>query len=172
MNEDTRKYINELVNAVIVAYNIDVPVKNMEEVAKKIGAVIKYNPNFNDFCDGTIRKTDDKSFEIQLSSNSKNNAFIIAHELGHLFLHMGYRTNLEVWKGQPLKVYQSFNTFKQEYQANAFAGELLMPKDKYVEQLNKYSKGKYIDVAKIAYYFNVSMANATNRGRFLGYLSW
>lgn len=175
MNEDTRKYINDLANAVITAYHIDIPIKDMEKVAKTIGAVIKYNPNFNDFCDGTIKKTGDRSFEIQLSSssNSKRNAFTIAHELGHLFLHMGYRTNLEVWKKQSLdKEYQRFGTSNQEYQANEFAGALLMPEKIYKQQLKQHSSNGYVDIGKVANYFNVSVAAATNRGRFLGYLSW
>ena len=32
--------------------------------------------------------------------DEKRERFTIAHELGHLFLHMGYRTNNELWEKQ------------------------------------------------------------------------
>jgi len=67
--------------------------------------------------------------------------FSLAHELGHLFLHKEIYTRLDVtspeeWKDFILNVpkdeYRSF-----EWQANEFAGRLLVPHANLVKEVNK-----------------------------------
>ena len=83
---------------------------------------------------------------------------------------MGFRTNRDLWNSQNNKIYRRFGTSEQEYQANEFAASLLMPKDRYKKIVREYAVNGTVDMAKVANYFNVSIAAATNRGLFLGIL--
>ena len=172
MDKETRQYINRLAQIVIDEYNISIPIVNIDEVVKSMNGVIEESEEHNELYDGTISKIESDSFAIVVSQNqsSQRRNFTIAHELGHLFLHMGFRTDADVWSKQT-GVYRRFGTSDQEYQANEFAAALLMPDDVYREVVDRYTtKDNYVEVSKVANYFHVSVAAATNRGRFLGVL--
>lgn len=178
MEQSTREYINALAQRVIEVYEIEIPIsskfEDIEAVVKKIGGCIDIKEKFDDLCDGTIIKKPDGSFQIAISKHRppQRQAFTIAHELGHLFLHMGYRTNTALWEAQDQKVFRRFGSSEQEYQANEFAAALLMPREKYEEILlrNKNKLEDGYDIGAVADHFHVSKAAALNRGRFLGYL--
>ena len=104
--------------------------------------------------------------------DEKRRRFTIAHELGHLFLHMGYLTNHELWEKQENKVYQRIGNSEKEYQANEFAAAFLMPKKEYFRVMNENLDGNKVMTSKIAEHFHVSVEAASNRGKFLGYLKW
>ena len=154
MDSSTRIFIDNLAEAVIDAYGITIPIDNIEAVVKKIGGEIVEKADLDDLYDGTIRK-----------------AFTVAHELGHLFLHMGFGVDPDLWSQQNDTIYRRFGTSEQEYQANEFAAALLMPQKEYLSELlrNKTDDGK-VCISEIADYFHVSNAAAGNRGKFLGYL--
>ena len=173
MDFATRNYINNLAQQVINVYKFSIPITNIDDVVRVIGGKIEEKYNFDDLCDGTIIKEGDDSFRIAISpfQSPGRRTFTIAHELGHLFLHMGFRTNLSLWEAQNKKVFRRFGSSEQEYQANEFAAALLMPKDKYKEVLFENCVDGHVDMEIIASYFNVSQAAAINRGKFLGYLA-
>lgn len=173
MDTSTRNYINDLAEQVISAYSIAIPITNIDEIVRRIGGTIEEKFNLDDLCDGTIIKEGDSSFRIAISplQNPQRRAFTIAHELGHLFLHMGFRTNPDLWKTQDQTVYRRFGSSAQEYQANEFAASLLMPRDEYRQVITAYAVDGRVDMAQVANYFNVSHAAAINRGKFLGYLA-
>lgn len=172
MNSSTKQYISELAQQVINGYGITIPIDDIESVVRSMGGEIEEKDNFDDFCDGTIRKSSSDGFRIVIpkSQYPQRKTFTIAHELGHLFLHMGFRTNRELWNSQNNKIYRRFGTSEQEYQANEFAASLLMPKDRYKKIVSKYAVNGTVDMTKVASYFKVSVAAATNRGLFLGIL--
>lgn len=169
----TRDYINELTQRIIIAYNIKIPITNIENIVHQMGGVLEEKFNFDDLYDGTIKKTGNTSFYIAISpfQSEQRKAFTIAHELGHLFLHMGFQINPFLWERQNETIYKRFGASEQEYQANEFAASLLMPKELYRDILNKSLDGNRVNISKVADFFNVSITAATNRGRFLGYLS-
>lgn len=169
----TRNYINDLAQQVINAYSITIPITDIDEIVHRIGGTIEEKNNFDDLCDGTIIKDGHNSFRIAISpfQNAQRRSFTIAHELGHLFLHMGFRTNLDLWKTQDQTVYRRFGSSAQEYQANEFAASLLMPREIYKSIIMKNAVDGRVDIVEIAKYFNVSQAAAINRGKFLGYLA-
>jgi len=118
------------------------------------------------------------SFRITLNSrhppNRKN--FTIAHELGHLFLHMGYITDKEKWDAVNEYIdspYCRIGYSEEEYEANQFAGALLMPEGEYKEFVreNKDPDG-FIDISKISGHFDVSDDAARTRGRWLEIFRW
>ena len=174
MTISTRDYINQLAEKIIEIYQISVPITDIETVVTKMGGTIEEKLDFDDFCDGTIRKDGNYSFSIVVSKNQtkQRKNFTVAHELGHLFLHMGFRTRTDLWQKQESTVYRRFGTSEQEYQANEFAAALLMPKTRYKEVIDQYTKENRVNILQVANYFHVSTAAASNRGKFLGYLEW
>ena len=91
MDNSTRRMINSLAEDVLSAYNISVPIGNIDEIVEKLGGTIQKEAFFSD---GAVEK-EGNGFKIIVSpfQDEKRERFTIAHELGHLFLHMGYRTN-------------------------------------------------------------------------------
>lgn len=169
MDSSTREYINKVVDSVRYIYGIESPIDDMENIVRLLGGKIE-EVAFDDFCDGSIQKYGEDSFCIKVSpfQNEQRRNFTIAHELGHLFLHMGFRTNLDVWRAQEDCVYTRFGTSEQEYQANEFAAALLMPKHEFIKVINEVAVGNKINMEIVAKRFNVSFSAAVNRGRFLG----
>lgn len=85
---------------------------------------------------------------------------------------MGYNINQQLWEKQDESPYYRFGSTEKEKQVNEFAAALLMPKDLYVQVMDKYTDGNIVDTAKIAEYFHVSVDAESNRGKWLGYLAW
>ena len=169
----TRKYISELAQRVMDVYNIKTPIVDMESIVQRLGGTIEEKSDFDDLCDGTIQKSGKSNFKITISpyQNNQRKNFTIAHELGHLFLHMGFMTDRKLWNTQDEKVYGRFGTSEQDYQANEFAAELLMPENIYKDILDEHSRGNKVNMNEVAKYFKVSLSAAINRGKFLGYLA-
>ena len=170
MDNSTRRMINSLAEDVLSAYNISVPIGNIDEIVEKLGGTIQKEAFFSD---GAVEK-EGNGFKIIVSpfQDEKRERFTIAQELGQLFLHMGYRTNNELWEKQENNIYHRIGNSEKEYQANEFAAAFLMPATEYLSVLNKVAEGNMVDTSKIAEYFNVSIEAAANRGKFLGYLRW
>ena len=125
MDNSTRRMINSLAEDVLSAYNISVPIGNIDEIVEKLGGTIQKEAFFSD---GAVEK-EGNGFKIIVSpfQDEKRERFTIAHELGHLFLHMGYRTNKELWEKQENNIYHRIGNSEKEYQANEFAAAFLMP---------------------------------------------
>lgn len=172
MDNKTRRYVNVIADRIRKAYDIVTPIDNMEDIVHKLGGTVEEKTDFDDLDDGTIRKKDENSFVIVIPpfQNEQRKAFRIAQELGHLFLHMGFKTDNECWSTQNQTIYRQFRTTEQEYQANEFAAALFMPENEYRQVLDLFSQNNRVDVNKVAKYFNVSVSAAVTRGQFLGYL--
>lgn len=173
MNAVERKYINEIARLIRNALGISVPIDNLESIVENLGGTIKETTGFDDSCEGTIKKTGDQSFTITISpdQNRQRRNFTIAHELGHLFLHMGFLTDEALWREQDQKEYRRFGSSEEEYQANEFAAALLMPIEDYDAILKAKAVNNRVNIQEIANYFHVSYSAAKNRGIFLGYFS-
>lgn len=92
---ELRRVINEIAELVRKVYNVDGPVSDIDSVVSRMGGRVIEDPVIYDFSDGQIRKIGDSEFEIIVSpfqSLGRRN-FAIAHELGHLFLHMDFMTD-------------------------------------------------------------------------------
>ena len=173
MNDELRMLINNLTQDIIELYNIQIPIYDIFGVVNTLGGSVKECVNMDSMYDGSIRKKDN-GFIIFVSpfQSIERKKFTIAHELGHLFLHMGYKINSELWESQNEATYYRVGDSLEEYQANEFAAALLMPKDRYKEIMDQNTKGNIVETGKIASYFGVSVSAASNRGKFLGYLQW
>lgn len=170
MDNATRIMINSLTQDILTLFNIQIPIQEIDKLVSVLGGSIQ-----TDFSctDGSVVKEGD-SFRILISpfQDEKRRRFTIAHELGHLFLHMGYLTNAELWERQEENIYHRLGSSEKEYQANEFAAAFLMPQKEYIKIMNENIIGNKVNTSKIAEYFNVSVEAASNRGKFLGYLKW
>lgn len=173
MNNELRMLINNLTQDIIDLYNIQVPIQNINDVVIALGGRVEESIDIDNMSDGSIRKQDN-GFIVYVSpfQSPERRKFTIAHELGHLFLHMGYKINSELWNKQENATYYRAGDSLMEYQANEFAAALLMPKKSYKEIMDQYTIGNKVETDKIASYFGVSISAASNRGKFLGYLQW
>ena len=176
MNSELRRMINNLTQDIIEIYDLDIPIRDMKdiyEVVKRLGGRIEECTDVVNMSDGSIKKEGD-GFAIYVSpfQSIERKKFTIAHELGHLFLHMGYETNPDLWESQENATYYRSGDSLGEYQANEFAAALLMPQMKYKEIMDRNTEGNRVNTGEIAKYFGVSVSAASNRGKFLGYLQW
>lgn len=176
IDTNTRNLIDEIANSVRKMYSVPMPISDISKIVELIGGVVKYDDaELSELSDGYIKKTSAGSFEICVSSKCslERRNFTVAHEIGHLFLHMGYRTNPELWKSVSNDlVYNRFGHSDEEYQANEFAAAFLMPEDVFVDALKRNSNNKNVDITPVANLFGVSVGDAVARGRWLGYLQW
>lgn len=108
------------------------------------------------------------SFRIEYVNNKPKTRilFSIAHELGHLFLHLlqpdgTFKTDILLQR--------STNTSYQELEANEFAAALLMPAEQFINQCqeNARQNSDLVNISDIAHYFHVSNQAATIRGSIL-----
>ena len=169
MSDKIQRLINNITNDIIDIYDIHIPICNMNDVVTMLGGHIEENKNI---CDSAIRKQND-GFVIYMpfSYSAERKRFAVAQELGHLFLHMGYKISPKLWGKQKNMVYYKSKYPLEEYQANDFAEALLMPKDVYKKVLDQYTVGNKVQTAKIAEYFGVSVSVAYSRGKSLGLLA-
>lgn len=166
--------IDSFADSVRTQLEIAEPIRNIEDVVVELGGRVVEADNYNELVDGAIEKCDDGSFMIRVSpaQTEARRRFTIAHELGHLFLHMGYLTNDSLWKKMTTPHFFRNGRSELESQANEFAAALLMPRDMFIDEINKNVNGNTVNMAQVADTFGVSLSAAINRGKFLGCLKW
>lgn len=170
MDNKAKHIINSLTNDIICEYGLKIPFDIEGFVVRTLGGTLREEASI---FDGTIMKCGN-SFQIRLSTfqDRLRKRFTIAHELGHLFLHMGFKTNDEIWNSMDNNKYYRFGSSEREYQANEFAASLLMPEKMYINTVIEHAEGNIVDISIIANIFQVSIEAASNRGKFLGILKW
>lgn len=175
MNNEMRTQINALAEDIIKLFDIPTPIDDMSAVVEALGGELQVDMNVGSFSDGKIEcKNTNSKFLIKVpygQSKSRKN-FTIAHEIGHLFLHMGYLIDEELWEESQKAIFYRQGNSETELQANEFAAALLMPRKKYKEILDEFTVDNYVLISKVADYFNVSIDAASYRGKWLGYLEW
>lgn len=177
MNAITRQKINDLADAIREACNVNIPAseQDLKDLIKRLGGECKVVSDLD--YEAKIEKTSPTSFCITLSEDfmPRRRKFSIAHELGHLFLHMGFLVAPQVWQNTP--PFQDSARFRlgrseEEFEANEFAAALLMPKDEFERIAEDNCNGDEYDLGGIARHFEVSLEAAQTRGRFLGLFGW
>lgn len=181
MNAKDRLAIMNIVNSIRRSINISeeetTNISGWKNIITRLGGELVLNNNLSH--DAEIKKVGEQNinFKIEYSpfqSEVRRN-FSIAHELGHLFLHMLYLIDKKSWDNLPVgSSYKRLGSNEMESQANEFAAELLMPKDSYLNELskNEFSGLNKYNIKPVANKFKVSEQAAINRGRWLGVLSW
>ncbi len=169
-----REKIQALAEKIHEKLNLSIPV-DLQVVTRQLeGELIE--ADLEDLIDAKIEKSGD-AFKIFVNSNKPKlrNNFSIAHELGHLFLHMGYLVNPGKWSRVNTytdSVYYRFGHDSEELEAHEFAAAFLMPAAKYKSVVKEFTQNGLCEIAKVAQRFGVSDEAALNRGRWLKMFSW
>lgn len=171
MLDEKRYLIQEMAEEVRKVYQISVPIQNIFEDVRKIGGNVVLDP-FLDMGESELRKTGKECFEITVPSLDSIELmnFSIAQELGHLFLHMRFQTDRQIW--DRIDDYFHFRTRNPDsiFQAKEFAYAFLMPQPLFKKVMEQYTEGTLVNTREIARYFSVPIDAAVNRGVELGYL--
>lgn len=167
--------IESLATRVYQIMRLSIPV-DIEKAVMLLGGEIRCDPNLE--AEAKITKEGGR-FAITLKMEKKGelngrDRFSIAHELGHLFLHMGYLNKDERWENMDTYVdsvfFRSFAYTTEELEANQFAAALLMPYAEFIETVEKYqseSGSNTLRVDEIANHFNVTKQAAIIRAKQL-----
>lgn len=172
-----KNIVDSIRNAINIGDNETTTLEGLDNIITRLGGSLEVNSNLMHDAEIIKISENNSKFRIQYSpfqSEVRRN-FSIAHELGHLFLHMLYLIDNNIWENLPEgSSYKRVGSNEMESQANEFAAELLMPKEVYLEELsrNKYLNCNKYNIEPVAKRFNVSEQAAINRGRWLGVLSW
>lgn len=167
-------YIEQFASDLLRTLDLKVPV-NPKKIVELLGGKIVTSP-LGDDKEAKITKSGD-SFEIYIKKDTpqKREKFSIAHELGHLFLHMGFIIDDDKWNqvGDYIdSVMYRFGYSVEEKEANQFAGALLMPRDEFFTVSEKHRIDDSYPLLPIATHFKVSVDAVRMRGRYLGLFSW
>lgn len=174
MNVARRRQINEMADEIREILELSIPV-NVKEAVEKLKGVLE-SSDLEHGMEARISK-EGARFKIQISNEKIGNRerFSIAHELGHLFLHMGYLIHPEKWNGTGEyidSVYYRYGHSVEEHEANEFAGAFLMPTIDFEEAVREaLNEGRYY-LPGIADHFQVSVEAVRSRGRWLGLFRW
>lgn len=145
---------------------------DIEKIVEKLGGRVVFasSDHFDAGIDAKIEIMDDRSdTEFQITCRKEPDEeyrrFCIAHEIGHLFLHMMGKDD----KGEVRIIKNEFyrnNTYLDfcEWEAEEFAASFLMPEQEFRIQVEN-KKG---DVDKIAKLFRVSSQSVIMRCKRLG----
>lgn len=173
MNNSRRREINSLADKIRTTINLAVPM-DVELAVRLLGGQLINLPPGTD-PEAYVKKNGD-SFIIAVIEGLKNRRrFSIAHELGHLFLHMGYIIDNQKW--EKVDTYYDSVKFRygyteEEFEAHEFAGAFIMPEDEFRAIAETNRNGNKYSVKPIASHFKVSTDAAKIRGRWLGMFSW
>lgn len=143
----------------------------VEAIARQLGAQLTYEPFEGEVSGMLYRSGKQAVIGVNSRHASTRQRFTVAHEVGHLVLH----------KGQPVFIdrfmrvnWRRGESDQEEVQANAFAAELLMPRDLMQSEIDAVlSKGSVtprIVVAELAKRFEVSAEAMSYRLTNLGLL--
>ena len=137
------------------------------EIARRRGLRVVEMHGLEGGVNGLIQKMDDGSIEIHYDGtmHPHRQRFTIAHELGHFV--KGHLQDQPLFR-DPSKNFTLDNYDIHEVEANNFAADLLMPKEKIDFLL--YTEG-ITSVPKMASLLRVSEAAMTYRLRNMGYIS-
>lgn len=171
MNFQTRVYINDLAEKILATYHIPTPISDIYSVVKTLGGKIVEMDALDDLYDGVVRKVNNTEFEIAVAKhqNPEDKKFAIACRLGHLFLHMGFQINENLWRGQDMAHFRGFVNYHKCCEANEFARALLMPRTLFKEAVaDNTSDDRIVNIEAVANIFNVSVEMAKERAYSLG----
>ena len=130
------------------------------ELAEKLGL----NVEFLDLPSGQSGKLEGGTIYVNDSYSGTRNLFTIAHEIGHYIINLKKDKSFSKNRFDDKREYTE-EELEEEKEANNFAAELLMPKEKF-KQIFIQNKG---DLIKISNYFGVSRVACEYRAMNLGF---
>ena len=153
-SEEIKQVINHLTQDIIDLYHIQIPIQDIDEAVKMFGGRVEEDrEKYCKYCDFISKERDSFAIYISPYYKSERRKMIIAQQLGHLFLHMGYQTNHDLWN-------------------HHIARRLLMPKQEFLDQIKKNEdvSGR-VNLTNIARHFCVDESVVSSLGVDLNLLS-
>lgn len=172
---EKRRQISEMASAVRRALKLQSPI-DVNLAVNNLGGTLEFvDPD--EIAYEAIVEKQPEGFRIRIANDraEARQNFSVAHEIAHLFLHMGYIVSPEKWNN--IVAYEDsvrarHGYTEEEYEAHQFAAAFLMPEDEFLEVAKRaYAGGKY-DLSAISEHFGVSLKAAKTRGQWLGLFSW
>lgn len=174
MHPSRRQEINRIAERVRGALDLrDIPTP-VDIAVERLGGKVETRDAALE-ADALVKKVGD-SFKIVLATQPETRRrFSVAHEIGHLFLHMGYIIDPDKWAA--IDEYRDSPKFRfgfseEEYEAHEFAGAFLMPAEEFRSQVRRLAKDGQAPLAPLADYFKVSTDAARVRGQWLRVFEW
>ncbi|QNT78289.1 ImmA/IrrE family metallo-endopeptidase [Entomobacter blattae] len=168
-----KRSIREITNIIIEKFKLK-PGDNLLSLVHDLNGTVSIKDIYDGNPDSILIEAD-SSFIIFISgiTGPRRDRFTIAHELGHLFLHFlpehsknnSYRMRATRWVDE-----EDSDQRRAEREANIFAAELLMPKERFIGffEENKIDTTDNASIVKVSDYFGVSLSAAKVRVSSLG----
>lgn len=179
MTSARREHIRKIAEIIRKSLGLEVPIslETLQNSIEELGGKIEFSSDMGEEKDAEIKR-EGRDFVISINQNKfttdERKKFTLAHELGHLYIHMNY-ANKEEWdKTEDYQdlAYARLGYSEDEFDAHEFAGSFLMPEEEYKDQIKKHTHNGLCDLKEIAKYFGVSLEAAKTRGKWLGVLEW
>lgn len=150
-----RKYIRNLVESLLLETGQGSAPVDVRVIADRLNVIIREAPHDDDELSGFLLRDPSLSHSIigvNKTHNPNRKRFTIAHELGHLMLHVfeqvhvdkvGYSTGYGRVRLRNTRSSEGVDA--EEIEANFFAAELLMPKSMLEEDLRQYPELDVLD---------------------------
>lgn len=170
----SRRRVAELADKIRESLDLAFPVDVELAVERLGGRIDHFDAKGFDACIHKAAPGDRSQFRIVVQPKERHPQryrFSVAHELAHLFLHMGYLIEPAKWNsvGDYRDTVRFRNGYTQEeLEANEFAAAFLMPDAEYRRVVEQHTARGIVDVGSVAKVFNVSISAASLRGRRLG----
>jgi Zn-dependent peptidase ImmA (M78 family) len=133
---------------------------DVKTLAEKAGIEVDYEP-LNEDISGSLRRINGKwRITVNKHHHPRRQRYTIAHELGHYILH---RHQEDVFEDHVF--FRGVGRSTQEWEANTFASEILMPEDEF----KRLVRDGIDDIDKLAKKFGVSTLALRIRAKELGF---
>lgn len=171
MQPRKQQEIRVLAETVRESLELSVPV-DVEEAVRRLGGTLIELVSVEEAMEAKVVRRGER-FEIAIHSRKPKTRkrFSIAHELGHLFLHMGYLVNPERWSSSGEyrdSVYYRFGHSIEEEEANEFAAAFLMPEKDFRDASERFVQNGFCSLEQVAKHFHTSKEATMIRGSALG----
>ncbi len=151
-------------------YNIKIPIDDPEKIVFRLGGILLIDDTLPIWFYPVIKKNLDVSeFTLVISKyetiEEKLRKIIMG--IGHLFLHMGYKINDELWNSYT-KEYKT-SGYTEFIEAEEFLYDFVMPLNlfKTIVYENTDRHSLEVDIKKVADFFNVPTSWVLIRGKRL-----
>ncbi len=125
----------------------DFPFDVASFATNKLGILIKYDTLDNDISGKLSKEGDNYVITVEERHPENRQRFTIAHELAHYFLHKDLKEKFE-----DTVFFRGADSDTFEFQANLFAGDILMPKNEFLKQIRNGNS----EIENLAKHFGVS----------------
>ena len=131
----------------------------VEKIAKSLGIAVRFSPLDQELSGMAFIKDGVSVIGVNALHHPNRQRFTIAHELGHHTVHVD--KGFTLWRGE----LATQGTDRVEVQANAFASELLMPKQfiSQIEGIESLDIDDEVGMKALAKRFRVSVTALQNR---------